>query len=168
MRKVLFFIACGGWMCSLLVNAYAIEGIDLSVKYKYVFALHVIIFVVWLPAVLALRNNEELRQLKSQPFAIRNPFYFYRIIFKGVPVWLIVLIAGSAIYGFASFFYTNFAQGDLFSSSHRAATLTAQQKSVNTLRFFSSIWLVFYSMAAGILFPYKDVPLQDEGNFGSI
>lgn len=168
MRKVLFYVACAGWLCSLLVNLYGVAGIDLSVQYKYVFALHIGVFIVWLPAVFALRNNQELRQLKTQPFAARSPFSVYRIILKGVPAWLIVLIGGRAIYGFVSFIYVNFCQEGLFSSVHKAVTFTTQQKSVNTIRMFSAIWLLFYSMAAGILFPYKDISPQGEENFSSI
>lgn len=156
----LFYLAVAGWLLSLFVNTNALQGVDLTVDHGYVWLLHVGIFIVWLPAVLELRKNEELKQLKYQPLKDRfKPFATYNIMFKGTPLWIKALICCCSVYAFVTFFYFNFYKGLTGPAVHNISGSSGRGgPSPGMLASFSAIWLLFYGVAAGIQYPYKDSP----------
>ena len=157
LKKILFYFAVAGWLMSLFVNLNALEGVNLSVEYGYVWLLHVGIFLIWIPAILELRKNEELKQFRTKTLTNGlKPFAMYRIILRAVPSWMVVLVFACVGYAFLSFIYFNFlSQSGVTKVPTRALTS-------NDMGFFSALWLAFYGMGAAMLYPNKDIPSQGD------
>lgn len=121
-----------GLVLSLAVHAASFAGIALFGGRA--FALHVGIFVVWIPTVvIAQRNTREFKRKD-----------FWKAALRGCPSWMKGLTYGSfayAIVNFAYFFLTT-AGGPKHSSPPDAAIL----------RGFSGHWMAFYSAAMSVLY----------------
>jgi hypothetical protein len=140
MKKVLFSIACLGWIASVIVHTTAIGGEDLSDKYPFVMGLHAGIFVVWIPMLLFLKKDEDYKQFQQSGILKRsNPFTMFKIMFKNTPPYLkLIAIAG--------FIYTpiNFMM-----------PVADPSIEMNTARLFSGHWIGFYGIAVAVLYPFK-------------
>ncbi len=169
MKTFLFYFAVTGWTIGLIVHLLSLAGFDITDKVPFIWILHLGIFVVWLPTVLALKQNVELKAYLQSGMRNRmNPFGFFKIIFKQTPTWLtIVAIVGFyyAIINFILFMTSQLGVPDikdgqyiLHNHGQLIKTLTEQEYhhyKANEVRGFSGHWLAFYGVAAAVLFPFS-------------
>lgn len=175
MQKPLFYLAIAGWTLGLIVHLFSLADVDVTDKVPFIWVLHLGIFVVWLPAVLKLRKDEELKAYQQSDFWSRmNPLGFYKIIFRHTPTWLIIIAIGGFFYAMINFW--------LFMDSHLGTPdikdgqyviqyrgelvkiLTEQEYihyKANEVRGFSGHWLVFYGFAAAILYPFNQPSTEE-------
>ena len=168
MNKTLFYVAVTGWSLALLVHLLSLADVDVRDTVPFVWVLHLGIFVVWLPAVLALKKNEELKAYKQSGFAnTLNPFGFFNIIFKQTPNWMKVIAIVGFYYAVVNFMLSMSSasgtpilrDGQYLLENHGQfiRTLTEQEYNhikANHVRGFSGHWICFYGIAAAILFPF--------------
>ena len=169
MNKYIFYVAVTGWTLGLIVHFASLFDIDITDQAPYVWVLHLGIFVVWIPTVLYLKNNEELKTFKESGMLNQmNPFGFYKIVFKQTPTWLAVLAVGGIFYTFANFMLfmgTQIGTPDiegghyiLHNHGELIKTITEQEYhhyKANEVRGFSGHWIAFYGMATAILYPFS-------------
>lgn len=87
MKKIFCYVAGLGFLLGLIVHIVSLFEIYLGEKIPFIWALHVGIFIVWLPAVLEFRK---IRELKQPGFV--NPFKSLGIIFNNAPKFVIILL----------------------------------------------------------------------------
>jgi hypothetical protein len=169
MKKYLFYLAVTGWTLGLLVHLLALSDIDVSEKIPFVWALHVGIFIVWLPAVLELKKNKELQEFqKGGMMKSMNPFAMFKIVFKNTPLWMVALGIGGFFYAIINFMLfissqhgtPDIKEGQYILQNHGQLikTLTEQEYhhyKANAIRGFSGHWMAFYGLAAAILYPFQ-------------
>jgi len=168
MNKFLFYFAVTGWALVLLVHILSLIDFDVTEQFPYVWLLGIGIFVVWLAAILKLKKNKKLKELKNADFRKRlNPLSSFKIFFENTPTWLTVIAIGGFFYAGINFFlFLHSVPGQaeiigglhvLQSHGHIIKTLTEQEYhhyQALTVRGFSGHWLAFYGIAAAILYPY--------------
>lgn len=166
LKKIFFYIAIAGWIASLMAHLLSIAKYDITDKIPYIRVLHLFLFVVWLPAILYLIKGKEFKNMPQSAV--------FRSVYKKCPSWLIAICVISFIYAGINFFiflnsYTGSA--DIINGQYVLQNKGSVIKNIteeeyheyNTTgtRAFSGHWLVFYSVAAVILFPSKK---QEEAN----
>ena len=164
MKKIFFYIAIIGWLISTTVHLLSVANIDIEDKYPYVWLLHIGIFIVWLPAVINLTKNQELKEYQKTG---KNPFEFLKILFKDSPTWLTIIVGVGFVYtfiNFALYHYSYIGMPDIMNGQYVlqdhgsiTKTLTEQEYhyyQAKQLRGFSGHWVVFYGMAAALLYPF--------------
>jgi hypothetical protein len=175
MKKYLFYFALTGWTLGLLIHILSLADIDVTEKIPFVWLLHIGIFVVWLPVVLDLKNNEELQDYRQSGMLNRmNPIEFLKIIFKDTPKWItIIAICGFFYAGinFMLFFASQdgtpaIKDGQFILQNHGQLikTLTEQEYhhyKANEVRGFSGHWILFYGVATAILFKFSGLTKQE-------
>ena len=175
MKNFLFYFAATGWTLGLIVHLLSIADFDVTEKVPIVWGLHIGIFAVWIPAVLNLRSNEELKSYRQTNMRNRmNPIGFYKIIFRQTPTWLIIIAMGSFVYAFINFMLfmgsqsgvADIKEGQYILQNHGLIikTLTEQEYhhfKANEVRGFSGHWLAFYGIAAAILFPFNEESINE-------
>jgi hypothetical protein len=169
MKQFLFWVAVLGWTLGLTVHILSLAGIDVTELIPFVWILHIGIFVVWIPAILALKKNEDLvRFQKSRLLTRMNTFGFLKIIFKNVPRWLIVIAIVGSFYAFINFVLfvatqhgvPDIQNGQYVLQSHGTLIKTLSEQEyhhfkANEVRGFSGHWIAFYGIAMAVLFPFK-------------
>ena len=141
MRFALFpfmVLAAAGLALSICAHLAAVLGIPLPGG-NAVFALHVGIFVVWLPAVLV--------STRTSRFANRKDFW--KTALSGCPLWMrrsLYVLFAYAILNFVFFMATGAHSG------------TSGDASSSEVRGFSGHWMVFYGAAFAILFSALRAP----------
>jgi hypothetical protein len=168
MKKVLFYFAVTGWILGLIVHLLSLADFDITDKVPSVWFLHLGIFVVWLPTVLDLKKNEELKAYQQSGMLDRmNLLGFFKIIFRQTPIWLTIIAIGGFFYAIINFmlFVTSQlgvpdikdGQYVLHNHGQLIKTLTEQEYhhcKANELRGVSGHWLAFYGIAVAVLFPF--------------
>lgn len=168
MKKNLFYFAVTGWTLGLIVHLLSVADVDVTAKVPFVWVLHIGIFVVWIPAILELRKNEELKAYQQNGRRNKtNPFEVVKIMFSKAPTWLTVIAIGGFFYAFVNFMlFMNASIGSvdikdgqyiLHNHGQLIKTLTEQEYhhvKANEVRGFSGHWLAFYGIAAAVLFPF--------------
>ncbi len=171
MKKNLFYFAATGWVLGLIVHLLSLAGFNITDKVPFVWLLHIGVFVVWIPAIIEMKNNEELREYKKSGVLNRmKPFGFFKIIFKETPTWLKTIAIGGFFYAIINFIWCfifhlgipDIWDGEYILHNHGQLikTLTEQEYNhykANELRGFSGHWLAFYGFAAAILFPSNKI-----------
>ena len=169
MKKILFYFAVTGWTLGLIVHLLSLADLDVTDKVPFVWILHIGIFVVWLPTVLELKKNKELKAYQQSGMLNRmNPLGFFKIIFQQTPTWLTIIAIGGFFYAGINFIMFMNSQhgvpeikdGQYILSNHGQLikTLTEQEYhhyKANEVRGFSGHWILFYGVAAAILFPFN-------------
>jgi hypothetical protein len=169
MNKYIFYLAVTGWTLGLIVHFTSVFGIDVTEQVPYVWFLHLGIFVVWIPTILYLNKNEELKTFKESGMLNQmNPFGFYKIVFKQTPNWLAVIAVGGIFYAFANFMLfmgseigTPDIEGKkyiLHNHGQLIKTITEHEYhhyKANEVRGFSGYWIAFYGLAMAILYPFS-------------
>jgi hypothetical protein len=117
-------LAAIGLLLSLWVHLGVLEGRSPP---SMVWSLHIGIFVVWIPAIIVAQRL----------VGNVNRVDFWKVVLRGSPVWLRYMVYGFLAYAAIS--------GFLFFGSARGS-------SVDPLRMFSTVWMVFYSSALAILY----------------
>ena len=79
--KTVFIIAVFGLISSAIAHFSTFLGINPQKVFPPVWALHVLIFVVWIPVVFVCRKT----------FTGKNRKGFWRIVTRNAPVWMKVL-----------------------------------------------------------------------------
>lgn len=168
MKKVLFYFAMTAWILAFVMHFLTFENINLA-QYFPIFVLFIGVFVVWVPTVFSLRKNRSLQEYQSSHLLNRfNPVGFQKALFKNTPFWLKCIAIGSFVYGFINsilFFntirgVTGFQDGQYVLKNHGTIlkVLTKQEfihyEALET-RGISGHLLVFYGIAAAVLYPFN-------------
>lgn len=170
MNKYIFYVAVTGWILCLIVHFTSLFGIDITDQFPYVWVLHLGIFVVGIPTVLYLKNNEELKTFKESGLLNQmNPFSFYKIVFKQTPTWLAVLAVGGIFYAFVNFILfmgtqigtPEIKEGHYILQNHGELIKTISEQEyhqyrANEIRGFSGHWIAFYGIAMAIFYPFAN------------
>ena len=127
-------LSANGLILSLIVHTSALLGYDLGFG-QAVWALHVGIFVVWLPTILAARKT-------TSDFKQRD---FRKAALRGCPDWM-----RKMTYGFFAYAIVNFAIF-MFSTMKHPGSNSGEPTSA-VLRGFSGHWMAFYSAALSTLY----------------
>lgn len=168
MKKYLFYLAVIGWIVGLVVHLLAVAGVDVTAKVPFVWVLHIGIFVVWLPAILTLKNSRAAQEFqKTGTLNTMNPVAILKMMFHNTPTWLTVIAIAGLLYAPINFMVFMASQtgvpdiqnGQYIVHNHGQLIkkLTEQEYHyyrANQLRGFSGHWLAFYGMAAAILSPF--------------
>lgn len=168
MKKTLCYIAGLGLILGFIVHIVSLIGIYIGDKFPYIWALHIGVFIVWIPAILELRKNPEIKNPNFKTSI--NPFKFFRIIFKDTP--RPVMIISIIFFFYASINFWLFTQassggvpevidGKYVINNHGSIIkeLTESEyfkMKANDIRGFSGHWMAFYGLAVGILWPKKE------------
>lgn len=166
LKKIFFYFAVTCWCLSLIVHLLSVVGYDISYRFPYTWILHVFLVFAFVPAMIYLMKGKKLMESLDSGWV--NPFNFLKDIFKNSPVWLTTICAVCFIYAFINF--------SIFSGSYTGNTeikdgqyilqdrgsfvraITEEeyhQYGAAQTRGFSGHWLIFYSISAAILYPYK-------------
>jgi len=176
MRFFLFYFAVIGWTIALIVHILSLFDIDSTEKFPYLLLLHVGIFVVWLPAILKIKKNKVLEEYKKNNTIKRiNPIPFFKVLSKNTPKILTTIAICSFFYAFINFILfflsnpgqTTIIEGHYFltNKGQIIKTLTQQQYhhyNALNVRGFSGHWMLFYSLAALILYPYQTISTSSQ------
>ncbi|MBI5528876.1 MAG: hypothetical protein HY897_21310 [Deltaproteobacteria bacterium] len=147
--KIFRVLAIIGLALSVVVHVAALCGHMLMPMARAMIGLHLGIFVVFIPAVLATREDPTLRQWGRQSWWHLS-----------VPLWAKIGVGVLMVVAAANFAY--FAVTDR-SSRHATSHRDSQErpvplnpavrweKDLRTLRVFSGGWMVFYAAAALLL-----------------
>ena len=95
-KRLFFGIAVFGFILSVIVHAIAVNGIYINGLFDYVWFLHILVFVVFIPTLLILQKHPEYKQRMG----LKN---FYRVFFKEKPRILTILIIFFFIYAAINF-----------------------------------------------------------------
>ncbi|HEY0457146.1 MAG TPA: hypothetical protein VGE41_12280 [Verrucomicrobiae bacterium] len=135
MKTVLYsfiLLAACGLVLSFAAHCMALAGVSIP---GGVWVLHVGIFVVWIPTILASRQMTRYANRKD----------FWKVVLAGCPIWMrraFYVLFVYATLNFIVFFATTLRQ-------------PKQQKGdapPSVIRGFSGHWMVFYSAAFAILY----------------
>lgn len=168
MKKYIFYLAVVGWTVGLVVHLLAVADVDVTAKVPFVWGLHIGVFVVWLPAILILKNSKAAQDFqKTGTLNTMNPGAILKMMFHNTPAWLTVIAIGGFFYATINIMLFMASQpgvpdiqnGQYILHNHGQLIkkLTEQEYHhyrANELRGFSGHWLAFYGMAAAILFPF--------------
>jgi hypothetical protein len=140
MKKALFLIALLGWTASVIVHILSIAGEDLLTTYPVVMALHVGVFIVWLPTVWYLKNDADYKQFQEARILKRsNPIAAFKVLLKKAPMFLKVIAIAGLLYAPVNFMIPFIEPID----------------EPNSTRMFSGHWMAFYGIALGALYPFN-------------
>lgn len=160
LKKIIFYIAVAGWVLSFIVHLLSIAKYDITDKIPYIWALHIFLFVVWLPAILYLVKGKEFKNISQSAV--------FKSIYKKRPFWLITICIICFIYAginFSIYLNSYIGSADIIDGQYVLQDKGALIKNITEeeyheynaaqTRAFSGHWLVFYGIAAAILFPSK-------------
>jgi hypothetical protein len=135
MKAILSFFAIlsgVGLVLSMASHAAALFGAQGPLG-DFAFVLHIGIFVVWIPAILAAHRLVQNARWKD----------FWKAALRGCPGWMTYMTYGLA--GYAVFNFAVFAMAT-------PTTGQAGPMSPEVVRGFSGHWMAFYSAALAILY----------------
>jgi len=144
MNSFFGYAALGGFTLALSVHLASLFGIDVQSKVPIVWALHVGVFIVFVPMFFQL--------IKSNFMADRFA------LIRGIPVWSIVVSAILIAYAFLNFFLAFSGAADGFPAVQNGVFVLEQKgqlvhnfseaeyhsRQASVLRGFSGHWLIFY------------------------
>jgi hypothetical protein len=165
MKRILCYIAGIGFILGLIVHLISLFGIYLGDKFPVIWALHIGIFLVWIPAIFELTKNPELNQQNFN--SMSNPFKFFGIIFKNAPGPVMIISVVFFFYATINFSLFMLAgQGgvpDIIDGRYvihnhgsiinELTEMEYYKMKANVIRGFSGHWMAFYSVATAILWP---------------
>jgi len=159
MRRFFGILAVIGFILSVIVHGLTFLGVDPQQDFRFVWLLHIGIFVVWIPAVIISKKDGTLKGDD-----------FWRIATQGWPRWMKVLPGILFGYILFNFFFSLFVLNEggnpsvingekvLHSHGRIIRKLTDQEYHLHKaylVRGFSGHWLLFYAVAAVILYPER-------------
>lgn len=132
----IFFVpACIGSVTSICLNIWLRLGNTMPSGFM---ALHIGIFIVWLPAVMRVKRN--------QP---ENEKMTFKTLFRFTPWWMRIIAIASWLYATASFVISSgLLEGEM------------RKSDFDTSHIFSSGWIFFYTIAAAVLYPKKSTEAE--------
>lgn len=140
MKKILFFVAIGGFAVSFVAHLVALAGIEIKVAANVLFLLlFAVLFIVWLPTVIivAQRQKEATLSISDR----MNPVAMLRIWFDGAPEWLIAIAVVAFLYAGINFALSTSALNETQRS----------QIGIGGLRVMTGHFMAFYAIAAAVL-----------------
>lgn len=176
MKKSLFYFAATGWALSLTIHLSAIADDNAASKMPFAWLLHLGVCIVWIPTVIISAKNEKLKTIRQLSIGKQlNPAVAFKIFFQQTPRWLAIIVVAGVFYAIVNFIFfmatspigvADIKDGQFVLHNHGKLikTLTAQeynQYHTNELRAFSGHWLLFYGVAAAILFPFNKQKNQE-------
>jgi hypothetical protein len=135
---VMWLAACGLGL-SVAANVMALTGMTIPLG-KYVWGLHIGIFIVWLPTVLVAQRITRNSNRKD----------FWKIALSGCPVWMrraLYVLMGYAILNFVLFMITSAGQPK-----------PTGEAPASVIRGFSGHWMIFYGVAFAVLYSATRAP----------
>ena len=159
MKKTLFYIALLGSIIAITVHIFAVLGVDVADTLPFIWVLHIGIFVVWIPTILSLKEQQKENKEANA----------FTILTKDKPKWIIAVIIGIAIYTGLNFMLfmskaiegTPLEKNGVYSLHNRGTHIRDITKEeyhlhgANILRGFSGHWILFYTVAAIALYKPK-------------
>jgi hypothetical protein len=133
-----------GFVASLVSHVCSLLGVDGPLGDRTML-LHMGIFVVWFPAILAARRVGRDAPQKDQ----------WKAALRGCPEWM-----RYALYGLFGYTFLNFALF-LFRAHGRGSSGPGGSASPSVVRGFSGHWMLFYFAAFAMLYSY--LHLEDTG-----
>lgn len=130
----LIALSAAGLLASVVVHLCALAGVANPFG-PYAWALHIGIFVVWLPAVLVMNRLTANVAFKQNDL--------WKVALAGCPPWM-----RRMVYGFFIYAFVNFAL--FFALSTRLPKNRVPQ--AMQLRGFSGHWMAFYAAAWALLY----------------
>ena len=170
MKKTLFFLACIGWMLSLVAHLLSVADYDIREQVPYIWVLHLGVFLIALPAIFIFKKENTFTEFQQTSILNQlNPIAGFKIIFKNTPTWLKVIgIAGMVYALFNIITFINSPVGHIeieneqYMLRHHGTLikiLTEQEYrhfQANEVRGFSGHWIAFYGMGMALLYPFKN------------
>jgi hypothetical protein len=125
---MLFFnvIAALGFVLSAGVHVASLLGISTP----FAFALHGGVLVVWIPAIVTIQR------------AGFTGFGALKAAFAHCPLWMPVVAGLLFVYAQVTFFFVRLPRGEVL----------AEDTPPGALRGFSSMWMLFFAVAFGVLY----------------
>ena len=129
-----------GFLASLVSHVYALLGLDGPLGDRTML-LHVGIFIVWIPAILASRRL--VRDVPQKDM--------WKATLRGCPEWM-----RYAFYGLFGYTFLNFALF-MFRGAGRSTPGGGGAAAPSVVRGFSGHWMLFYFAAFAMLYSYVHV-----------
>ncbi len=154
--KALWGLACVAFVASVLVHGATFVGVNPSSALPAAWALHLLVFVVWVPVVLLCHKAVKRKDRRR----------FWRVVTRHAPAWMKVLSVACLVYAGFNFFYTGLVLNEggvpgviegqrvLHSHGDIIRTLTSAEYELHLAymaRMFSGHWMVFFAVAATVL-----------------
>lgn len=167
-NRLLFIVATISLILAIVVHVSSLSGVYVEGKVPYVFALHFVSMIVFFFAFIDLRKTPEIwdndlrKNLKISTM--------YKLMFKDTPKLMLVLMIGLFIYTQVNFFlYFNYGgeggtadiiNGNYVLHEHGDIIKQLTEKEyigyqINSLKSYSSGWMLFLGFAVSILWPKK-------------
>jgi hypothetical protein len=135
MRRLFFYLALLGFALSVMAHITSFVIPNIEKLFPLIWALHFGVFIVFFPAMLEVKKRAYLEELTIR--RMMNPIAFFKFWFKNTPGWFIIIT------------FVTMAYSSIY------AQMQGDNPSINVISWFSSVWLVFYTLSASILFPYQ-------------
>lgn len=177
----MFVIAAAGLIVSAIAHIGTFLGISPQPESPSVWALQILIFVVWIPVVWSCRKIGTRKEGRKK---------FWKIATRNAPMWMRVLCVALAAYAFFNFFYGMAVlnvdnspyelDGQKFiqRSDGTVQELTDEEfkwQQAYSVRAFSGHWMIFYAIGMTVLYSRsKDDSICDheqnpqDGHTGSL
>ena len=150
MRFLFGTLSALGFLAALAVHAFALSGIAVQDIWPTVWALHIGVFVVFIPAAFYLRKHSD----ENDPVAL----------FRGLPTWAGLALVALFVYAFLNFFVSlsktagatpELRDGRyvLHNKGSVVREITKEEYTAGRAaqaRLFSGHWLLFYSIPVGV------------------
>ena len=161
-----FFIAVAGFSLAAIVHFCALAGINLNLYFP-VFLLHILVFVVFIPAILIFNQNPKIKELKKQRSREANKA-IRKEMFRNAPRALKILVGACFVYAIINFML--FMSSQAGTPEEKDGTYYLQNKGTfirnitkkeydfhltNEVRGFSGHWLLFFGASMMMLYPFK-------------
>jgi hypothetical protein len=137
------YLAALGFLLSALAHCLAVANVSIPGG-DMIFALHVGIFVVWIPTVLV--SNSATRMVGRRDF--------WKVALAGCPAWMRWMLYTLLGYAVVNFVYCMAYLG--MGRNHVMPMREAAPPSV--VRMFSGHWMVFYFTAFAVLYSRTNAP----------
>lgn len=164
MRKILFYLAITGWTVSLILQIQKISLFITSNELHMSWILIIGILIVSIASLyrLCLIDHPDTGMLYRD-----DPSRSINIFFKQIPEWLKIFVIVSSLYAFVNniLFIPEYGDieiknGQFILYDEEPMMRIISEKEYNIfqayeLRNFGGIYMIFYAIAAAVLFPGK-------------
>lgn len=168
--RYIFYSALTGWVIGLFIHILSLANVDVAWYFPFVWLLHVLLFLIWLPMILFLRHKLKEQDTLNGSLPINGKSRFLaKGVFRHTPAWLRVFVFIVAAYAFLNFIFLTrtppgtpvFENDEYVLKLRRGNEIRPVTESqyhsyrAEELRRFSGHWIFFYGMAVALLFPYR-------------
>ncbi len=165
LRKFLFFFAVTGFLGSIIVNVMSCFNIDSGFGFAGSSIFHLGAIAVVIPVFMESKRQGFQSPLKKERMNLSE---FYKMLFKGLPVITVVLLAMCLVYAFINFFSALGSIGHGTPEIQDGMYVLNQKGSISQIteweyhffcsqqvRLFSGHWIFFYALGIIGLLPRK-------------